>query len=161
MYHFCSENRLSKILFSNPSQKKRSADCESQKSGFGFDPKNPPRMWILWIHDSFLNLPKKRKIHFWIRKSGFRFSQKNTLKVNQTAQWPLTKKANSSSDKSNDSPDIATTLYSLPLLVLHFMCYYFILSSSLGFAFYVKKRAIELCQSLTSQWKQTFYARSR
>ena len=45
-------------------------------------------------------------------------------------------KAISSSDESYDSPDIATTLYSL---------------ASLGFALYVKKRAIELCQSLTSQ----------
>ena len=43
MYHFCSENRLTKILFSNPFPKKRS-DCESQKSGFGFDSKNPPRV---------------------------------------------------------------------------------------------------------------------
>ena len=31
MYHFCSENRLSKILFSNPFPQKLS-DCESQKS---------------------------------------------------------------------------------------------------------------------------------
>ena len=98
------------------------------------------------ISNPFLDLPKKRKIRFWIRKSGFWFSQKNPLKVNQTAQWPLTKKANSSSDKSYDSPDIGTTLYSL---------------ASLGFALYVEKRAIELCKSLTSQWKQTFYARSR
>ena len=54
---FCFlNNRLSKILFSNPFPKKRS-DCESQKSGFGFDPKNPPWVWILWIHDPFLDLP--------------------------------------------------------------------------------------------------------
>ena len=58
MYHFCSENRLSKILFSNPFPKKRS-DCEFQKSGFEFDPKNPPGVWILWIHDPFLDLSKK------------------------------------------------------------------------------------------------------
>ena len=55
---FFSKNRLSKILFSNPFPKKRS-DCESQKSGFVFDPKNPPWVWILWIHDPFLDLPKK------------------------------------------------------------------------------------------------------
>ena len=49
---FFSKNRLSKILFSNPFPKKRS-DCESQKSEFVFDPKNPPWVWILWIHDPF------------------------------------------------------------------------------------------------------------
>ena len=30
-----------------------------KKSGFGFDPKNPPWVWILWIHDPFLDLPQK------------------------------------------------------------------------------------------------------
>ena len=58
---FFSKNRLSKVPSSNPfppTQKKRS-DCESQKSGFGFDPKNPPWVWILWIHDPFLDLPPK------------------------------------------------------------------------------------------------------
>ena len=49
---------LSKILFSNPFPKEHS-DCESQKSGFGFDLKNPPRVWILRIHDPFLDLPKQ------------------------------------------------------------------------------------------------------
>ena len=38
---------------------KKSSDCESQKSGFGFDPKNPPWVWILWIHDPDLDFPKK------------------------------------------------------------------------------------------------------
>ena len=61
MNHSCSENRLSKIFFSNPFPKKRS-DCESQKSGFGFDPKNPPRE--SWIHDSFLDLPPKTQNPF-------------------------------------------------------------------------------------------------
>ena len=55
---FFSKNRLSKILFSNPFPQKRS-DCESQQSGFVSDPKNPPWVWILWIHDPFLDLPKK------------------------------------------------------------------------------------------------------
>ena len=78
---FVRKTACQKYFFQILSQNKRSAaDCESQKSGFGFDPKNPPRMWILWIHDSFLNFPKKRKIRFWIRKSGFRFSQKTHLK---------------------------------------------------------------------------------
>ena len=67
-YHFCLENRFSKIPFSNPFPKKRS-DCESQKSGFGFDPKNPPRVWILWIHDPFLDLPTKT--HPYIRFNCF------------------------------------------------------------------------------------------
>ena len=58
VYHFCLENCLSKILFSNPFPKEHS-DCESQKSGFGFDLKNPPRVWILRIHDPFLDLPKQ------------------------------------------------------------------------------------------------------
>ena len=52
---------------------------ESRKSGFRFDLKNPPRVWILWIHDPLLDLPEKRKIRFWMsfRKSGFGLSQKN------------------------------------------------------------------------------------
>ena len=37
-----------------PPQKKRS-DCESEKSGLGFDATNPPWVWILWIHDPFLD----------------------------------------------------------------------------------------------------------
>ena len=73
---FFSTNRLSKILFSNPFPKKRS-DCESRKFGFEFDPKNPPSVWTLWIRDPFFDLPKKRKIRFWIRKSGFGLSPKN------------------------------------------------------------------------------------
>ena len=42
--HFCMENRLSKIIFLNPFPKKRRSG-ESQKSGFRFDPKYPPRVW--------------------------------------------------------------------------------------------------------------------
>ena len=56
------ENRSSKIRFSYPFPKKRSlTDCEPQKSGYGFDLRNPPiaRVWILWIHDLFLDLPPK------------------------------------------------------------------------------------------------------
>ena len=58
VYHFCLENCLSKILFSNPFPIEHS-DCESQKSGFGFDLKNPPRVWILGVHDPFLDLLKQ------------------------------------------------------------------------------------------------------
>ena len=35
------------------------SDCDTQKSSFGFDPKNPTEEWILWIHDPFLDFPKK------------------------------------------------------------------------------------------------------
>ena len=79
VFFFFSKNRLSKILFQILSQKNRS-DCESEKSGFGFDPTNPPGVWILWIHDPFLDtgiriwiFPKKRtRSHgnFKIRKLG-------------------------------------------------------------------------------------------
>ena len=65
-FFFFSKNRLSKILFSNPFPKIRS-DCESQKSGFGFNPKNPPWVWILWIPDPFLDLSKENA------KSAFGF----------------------------------------------------------------------------------------
>ena len=43
-------------LFTFPEKR---SDCDSQKSWFGFDPKNPTEEWILWIHDPFLDLPKK------------------------------------------------------------------------------------------------------
>ena len=68
-----SKNHFSKILFSNPFPIKRSV-CESQRSGFGSDPKNPPWVWILWIHDPFLD----SEIRIWI-------FPKNTPYFN----WPL------------------------------------------------------------------------
>ena len=51
------------FLFGNPFVKsaffkslpKKRSDCESQKTGFGSDLKNPPRVRILWIHDPFLD----------------------------------------------------------------------------------------------------------
>ena len=58
---FVGKTACQKILFQILSQKNRS-DCESQKSGFGFDPKNPPWVWILWIDDPFLNLPQKTQV---------------------------------------------------------------------------------------------------
>ena len=68
---------ICQILFSNPFPKKRS-DCESQKSGFGFDPKNPlTESGFYGFMIRFWICPKRRKIRFWIRKSGFGFSQKN------------------------------------------------------------------------------------
>ena len=38
-----------------PPPKKKRSDCESEKSGLGFDATNPPWVWILWIHDPFLD----------------------------------------------------------------------------------------------------------
>ena len=55
---FVSKTACQNYFFQILSQKKR-LDCESQKSRCGFDPKNPPRVWILWIHDPFLDLPPK------------------------------------------------------------------------------------------------------
>ena len=60
---FVPENRLPKVLFSNPLPKKRSSG-ESQKSGFRFDLKNLPGVWILWIHDPFLDFKKKTQNPF-------------------------------------------------------------------------------------------------
>ena len=77
-FFFC-EKPLVKNTFQILSQKKRS-DYESQKSGFGFDPKNPPWAWILWIHDPFLDMPQNTQnpfldseIRIWI------FPKKSTL----------------------------------------------------------------------------------
>ena len=39
--------------------KKKSSDHESQKSGFKFDLKNPHEVYILWIHDPFLDFSNK------------------------------------------------------------------------------------------------------
>ena len=74
------EDRLTDALFSDPFQNKRS-DRESQKPRFRFDLKNPLEVWILWIHDPFLDFSKnKRKIRFWIQESRFEFSpQKRTF----------------------------------------------------------------------------------
>ena len=76
---FLFENCLSEILFSNPFPKEHS-DCESQKSGFGFDLKNPPRVWILRIHDPFLDLPKQMQ-NPSLDKNQIGFSHKNTPTV--------------------------------------------------------------------------------
>ena len=68
--YICMEDRFSDVLFSDPFRKKRS-DHESQKSGFRFDLKNPLEVWILWIHNPFLDLVIKRKIRFRIQESVF------------------------------------------------------------------------------------------
>ena len=53
-----------------------------QNSDLDFNPKNPPRVWILWIHYPFLDLPKQTQnpfldseIRIWI------FPKKRTLSV--------------------------------------------------------------------------------
>ena len=56
--YICVEDRLPDVLFSDRFPKKRS-DHESQKSGFRFDLKNPLEVWILWIHDPFLDFSNK------------------------------------------------------------------------------------------------------
>ena len=59
---------------------KKRSDHESQKSGFRFDLKNPLEVWILWIHDPFLDFSNKTqnpfldsRIRIWI------FPQKRAL----------------------------------------------------------------------------------
>ena len=61
-FHFPFGKPLVKNTFFKSFPKKKRSDCESQKSGFGFDPKNPPRVWILWIHDPFLD----SEIRIWV-----------------------------------------------------------------------------------------------
>ena len=60
---FLFGNPLVKSTFFKSLPKKRS-DCESQKTGFGFDSKNPLRERILWIHDPFLVFPQKTQNPF-------------------------------------------------------------------------------------------------
>ena len=96
MSHFCSENRLSKILFSNPFPKKCS-DCESQKSthqsvdftdswsvfGFALQKKTQylfldSKIWI-WI------IPKKtHPLRSWSERV---FISQRSVYTNDTADW--------------------------------------------------------------------------
>ena len=66
---FFMENRLSKVLFSNPAQK--NAEVVNLK--------NPDIDLIrsILLEYGFWISPKKRKIRFWIQESFFGFSQKN------------------------------------------------------------------------------------
>ena len=64
LYH-CVPFLLGKPGVKNPFPPKKcsdSPDCESQEFQCGFDPKNSLKVWILWIHDPFLDLPKKRTL---------------------------------------------------------------------------------------------------
>ena len=105
--HFPFGKPLVKNIFFRSFPKKKRSDCESQKSGFGFDLKNPSRVWILWIHDPFLDSRKQTpnrfldsEIRIWvfpknvplvefdweiriqILKSGFRILQSNAKSKN-------------------------------------------------------------------------------
>ena len=78
--HFCGNTACQKNFFqivSKKQQQKKRSGFESQKSRFGFDPKNPPRVWILWIHDPFLDLPpKKEKSSFGLGNPDLDFPKK-------------------------------------------------------------------------------------
>ena len=59
-------------FFLDPFPKKH-LDHESPKSGFRFNLKNPLEVWILWIHNPFLDFSNKTqnsfsdlRIYFWI-----------------------------------------------------------------------------------------------
>ena len=55
---------LVRYTFFGSFPKKKRLDHESQKSGFRFDLKNPLEVWILWIHDPFLDFRNKTKNPF-------------------------------------------------------------------------------------------------
>ena len=80
--YFCRKTASQEYFFQILSPPKKRSGCESQKSRFGFDPKNPPGVWILRIHDPFLDLPQKTQNPFLdseIRISIF--PQKRTHKL--------------------------------------------------------------------------------
>ena len=58
------------------------SDYESEKSGFGIDRKNPPWVWILSIHDPFLDLPKKTQNPFLDSEIRIWIFPKNAPKLN-------------------------------------------------------------------------------
>ena len=90
---YCFEKPFVENTFFKSFPPKKPSDYESQKSGFGFDPKNPPWVWILWIHYPFLDsefriwiFPKKRtltddqiKFIWYILRSKNEMARKQTL----------------------------------------------------------------------------------
>ena len=49
-------------IHSFPQKKKKNAsDHLSKVSGFGYDPKNPPPLWIIWINIPFFYFRKEKK----------------------------------------------------------------------------------------------------
>ena len=79
-FFFFWKTTSQKYFFQILSQK--NAQILNLKNPDMYYPKNPPWMWILWIHDPFLDLPKKNANPFldsetriWI------FPKKRTLSV--------------------------------------------------------------------------------
>ena len=48
---------------------------------FGYDPKNPPPLWIIWINNPFLNFMKETKIGFWIKNLDLDLSKETHPKI--------------------------------------------------------------------------------
>ena len=81
VHYFCSENRLSKILFFKSFSKKRS-DCKSQTPDWIWSEESTQTVDFMDSWSVFGFAPQKRKIRFWIRKFGFGFSpQKGPIYV--------------------------------------------------------------------------------
>ena len=74
--NYCMENRLSKTFFSDLVLKLKRSGGESQQSGFGFDLKNPPGVWICGFMIRFWISPKKRKIRLGSRNPDLDFLRK-------------------------------------------------------------------------------------
>ena len=60
-------------LFSDP-QERSSSDYVSKVSGFGYDPKNPPPLRIIWINNPFLDFSKETKDPFSDKNTDVDFS---------------------------------------------------------------------------------------
>ena len=50
------------VLFAKP---KKWSNGESRTSRFGFDPKKPPRVWILWIQDPLFDFSQRNAKSFF------------------------------------------------------------------------------------------------
>ena len=75
---------LVRCNFSHPFPPKKHLDHESQKSRFRFDLRNPLEVWILWIHDPFLDFSIKMQNPFLDSRIRKRISpKKHTLRVNE------------------------------------------------------------------------------
>ena len=84
--YFARKTACQIYFLSDPFPKKRS-DHESQKSRFRFDLKNPLEVWILWIHDPFLDFSNKTqnpfsdsRIRIWIFAKTFTHAQNSPAK---------------------------------------------------------------------------------
>ena len=68
-------------LFLNP-EWRNASDQVSKVSGFGYDPKSPPPLWIVWINNLIIIIIKLinlKLIRFWmlLKKWNIRFQIKN------------------------------------------------------------------------------------